>query len=270
VSPDPYGQFNSPCVWMGNNPVTGTDPDGGWVGLCPSCLLQLNNLINSIQAFALSGVASSVLSEITIQATRTAVSSSFLSGITASLSGRINGALSFANGASNAIQSNVSLGLIKEKNPYKQAYSTDFANGQKFGRYASIALGTAEAAIGEIISAGGCTISLTVGGAVIGVPAVGVGATMAGHGTATALHALQNLDRVHHVNSSGAKYRGRSKSLDRKEIEQAASQKGIKDRRDFGDFVEKTKKGALRGNSDNYQFKELLDLAEEFLKDGGH
>jgi len=45
---------------------------------------------------------------------------------------------------------------------------------------------------------------------------------------------------------------------------------GIKDRRGFGDFVEKTKKGTLRGNSVNYKFKELLDLAEEFLKDGGH
>lgn len=27
---DPYGQFASPYVGMGNNPVSGTDPDGGW------------------------------------------------------------------------------------------------------------------------------------------------------------------------------------------------------------------------------------------------
>lgn len=32
VSPDPYGQFSSGYVGMGNNPVNGTDPDGGiWI-----------------------------------------------------------------------------------------------------------------------------------------------------------------------------------------------------------------------------------------------
>ena len=30
TSVDPKGQFNSPYVGMGNNPVSGTDPDGGW------------------------------------------------------------------------------------------------------------------------------------------------------------------------------------------------------------------------------------------------
>ncbi len=29
LSPDPYGQFSSPYVAMGNNPVSGADPDGG-------------------------------------------------------------------------------------------------------------------------------------------------------------------------------------------------------------------------------------------------
>jgi RHS repeat-associated protein len=31
LSTDPEGQFFSPYAAMGNNPVTGTDPDGGWV-----------------------------------------------------------------------------------------------------------------------------------------------------------------------------------------------------------------------------------------------
>jgi RHS repeat-associated protein len=34
LSADPYGQFASPYVAMGNNPVSGTDPDGGF---CPEC-----------------------------------------------------------------------------------------------------------------------------------------------------------------------------------------------------------------------------------------
>jgi RHS repeat-associated protein len=30
ISIDPYGQFHSPYIGMGNNPVSGVDPDGGW------------------------------------------------------------------------------------------------------------------------------------------------------------------------------------------------------------------------------------------------
>ena len=33
ISPDPYGQFSSPYLSMGNNPVNGVDPDGGLFGL---------------------------------------------------------------------------------------------------------------------------------------------------------------------------------------------------------------------------------------------
>ncbi len=30
LSPDPYGQYASPYLGMGNNPINGVDPDGGW------------------------------------------------------------------------------------------------------------------------------------------------------------------------------------------------------------------------------------------------
>jgi hypothetical protein len=33
ISPDPYGQFSSPYLSMGNNPINGVDPDGGLFGL---------------------------------------------------------------------------------------------------------------------------------------------------------------------------------------------------------------------------------------------
>ncbi|UOQ75194.1 RHS repeat domain-containing protein [Hymenobacter cellulosilyticus] len=35
MAPDPEGQFYSPYVGMGNNPVSGIDPDGGWSGPRP-------------------------------------------------------------------------------------------------------------------------------------------------------------------------------------------------------------------------------------------
>jgi hypothetical protein len=41
-------------------------------------------------------------------------------------------------------------------------------------------------------------------GVVIGVPAMELGATLAGHGTATSLNAIDNLNKVHHANSSGS------------------------------------------------------------------
>jgi len=34
-APDPFGQFASPYIAMANNPVSGTDPDGGWVNFAP-------------------------------------------------------------------------------------------------------------------------------------------------------------------------------------------------------------------------------------------
>jgi hypothetical protein len=39
LSVDPYGQYHSPYLGMGNNPVNGIDPDGGWSsgGDCPDC-----------------------------------------------------------------------------------------------------------------------------------------------------------------------------------------------------------------------------------------
>ena len=34
LTTDPYGQFASPYLGMGNNPISMTDPDGGY---CPDC-----------------------------------------------------------------------------------------------------------------------------------------------------------------------------------------------------------------------------------------
>ena len=49
---------------------------------------------------------------------------------------------------------------------------------------------------------------------------------------------------------------------DRQQVDAAAKKAGVKDRRGFGRFVEKQKKG--RGASENHTFDELVDLALEF------
>ena len=55
ITPDPYHQFASPYVWVGNNPVSGVDPDGGW---CTTCLMEFMNSLGTI------------LPEVTVTATR--------------------------------------------------------------------------------------------------------------------------------------------------------------------------------------------------------
>ncbi|MDQ2770289.1 MAG: hypothetical protein M3Y54_07295 [Bacteroidota bacterium] len=40
TSNDPEGQFSSPYVGMGNNPVSGVDSDGGFCGSCPASMLK--------------------------------------------------------------------------------------------------------------------------------------------------------------------------------------------------------------------------------------
>ena len=67
-------------------------------------------------------------------------------------------------------------------------------------------------------------------------------------------------------NASEGKYREKTKYAnknDRKQIENIARENGI-DRREFGDFVEETKRDSGRSPSDNYSYKELQDLAQEF------
>jgi hypothetical protein len=64
ISPDPYGQFSSPYLGMGNNPVSGVDPDGGWssrdafligfgVGAAGTAIIAKNNGASDMSAFGL-------------------------------------------------------------------------------------------------------------------------------------------------------------------------------------------------------------------------
>ncbi|GAB3639158.1 hypothetical protein GCM10027422_47490 [Hymenobacter arcticus] len=56
LSYDPEGQFNSPYVGMGNNPVSGVDPDGGWSGPGPRAGQYV---YKTIKTTAVAGVARS-------------------------------------------------------------------------------------------------------------------------------------------------------------------------------------------------------------------
>lgn len=75
------------------------------------------------------------------------------------------------------------------------------------------------------------------------------------------------------LNSKSGEKREKTKEAnkkDKKQVDDAAKQKGVKDRGGFGDFIEKEKKMQGRGGSDNFTYEELLDLADEFNESGGY
>jgi hypothetical protein len=57
-----------------------------------------------------------------------------------------------------------------------------------------------------------------------------------------------------------------SRKGDLKQVDEVARQMGIKDRNGFGRYVEEAKELDGRGGRDNFSFKELLELASEFLE----
>jgi RHS repeat-associated protein len=69
LSPDPYGQFASPYSWVGNNPVSGVDPNGGW---CTTCLTQLGQSIQNMMG--------TMLDAVTVTASRSVISGAVASG----------------------------------------------------------------------------------------------------------------------------------------------------------------------------------------------
>ena len=52
-------------------------------------------------------------------------------------------------------------------------------------------------------------------------------------------------------------------------VDDAARHAGVSDRAGFGKFIEAEKRAAGRGGADNYTWDELLELAGQFISQGG-
>ena len=63
LSPDPYGQYNSPYVGMGNDWVNNVDPDGGFTD-------PVYSIINGVQVVTMNGITSVALKEVVVTGTR--------------------------------------------------------------------------------------------------------------------------------------------------------------------------------------------------------
>jgi RHS repeat-associated protein len=201
LNPDPYGQFASPFVWVGNNPVTGMDPNGGF---CISCIFDFiqkaQAFANGLEVMAAGGAKSNMLSGVLVVGSKLPT---FIERATATLQTTFAKATTFLSGAANGYNSTITLGLIPEQDPSRQGYSAVFAEGQDGGRFVAMLQGGFEMFQGGALTIEGGALTLTGSGAVIGVPAMGAGVALAGHGYSVFTLAKSNLGKVHNVNSSG-------------------------------------------------------------------
>jgi RHS repeat-associated protein len=78
ISPDPYGQFSSPYVGMGNEPNMSTDSDGGW---------------NTLASFATGFVAGGITAGVIARQSGSSVKEAFLFGLAGGLAGGTIGAV---------------------------------------------------------------------------------------------------------------------------------------------------------------------------------
>jgi hypothetical protein len=138
-----------------------------------------------------------------------------------------------------------------------------------------IAFGGAQIVGGNILKGGSVTGGVviagvsggvgTLAGVALAVVGVSAGETLEVTGTVTLAVGLAML--VSNNTGGGSEnYREKTKSAnadDRKQIDNIAKEAKI-DRREFGDFIEKTKKAEGRGASHNYSYKELQELAKQF------
>jgi RHS repeat-associated protein len=94
LTPDPYGQFDSPYVGMGNNPVGGVDPDGGWILPISAELLKYLSTTTILPEVVVTGLASLTTSEFV----KAAFHNIFIRDLPGVLGDRMVGSTTIANG----------------------------------------------------------------------------------------------------------------------------------------------------------------------------
>ncbi len=185
LSIDPYGQFDSPYVAMGNNPVSGTDPTGG---VCCGALVEITLEDGSKAMLFTEGVDIVAKSSMS-------VGSIALQEIAAKT-------LSFANGAMSAYNHDITLGAVNVSDVNKQANKDHYRRGETFGHIIAAGQGALEMFQGGMLTFDGGALTLTGPGAIVGVPAIAGGLGLGAHGYSVFDIARNSLSRVHKLNSS--------------------------------------------------------------------
>jgi len=184
LSPDPYGQYNSPYLAMGNDWPMQVDPDGGWA-LPPSFGLYFQRMINQL---ALNGQIALQLPEVIVRGVANAgPAAAAMSGVGTALTGRMSPVLEDLYFQTNAVLHDVSTipgtPAGQQLVPLADAQSEANRISQQKGHRLALMVGVAEVLIGfgldgvGIGGAGptaGVSLSLSLGGTFL----IGHGATV--------------------------------------------------------------------------------------------
>jgi len=206
---DPYGQFASPYIGMGNIPHIATDPNGG---LCCGDIPEVAINATAANQAMLGAAALSksindpfvLLPAVTI--THSLLTRTIVSGIASRIIPLMQRTWSFLNGAVNAVNSNETLGLVPLKDPESQPHSFDYANGQRAGHMLSVAMGIYQTYLGIQTTYIGGAMALSGGGTALSPAVIGFGLGVTSHGALVTSRAWSNLGKVHNVNMA-ARYR---------------------------------------------------------------
>lgn len=255
ISPDPYGQFASPYVGMGNIPNMGSDPDGGWC--CNGFIAGIQNsdvLLDAVVTVTATRIAPRAISTAILKTMYVAIPT-FLSGRTysfdihyvdnrSSLYKFLEKTTGLAYGLSKSLIGDLTPQFVKTDDP---DFYTNAERAQIGGTLILLFLNR-----GVPINGGQLYYATPTGPSIPVLNPVVVPTTRATdvHGTIE------------------ARGKGANRN-DKKMIDDVARIKGIKNRDDFGKFIERTKGKEGRGGADNYTWEELLDLADEFIELGG-
>jgi RHS repeat-associated protein len=185
---DPYDEFASGYVGMGNDPANLTDPNGG----CTNCLTGLAATLQSIFG-TLQPVT--VIGQVKTLTTATKVSLSFVEAGAKLLSHASNLAWNMA-GFSAALSDNAfGTNLLTNNAPGSLDGSAAWDNwnaGVTAGNAASLAIATMEGGLGQSLMTGGGIATATVVGAEVGVPAAAAGGALTLHSIYFIHNALNN------------------------------------------------------------------------------
>ena len=209
LSPDPYGQYNSPYVGMGNDWANNVDPDGGFTD-------PIYGIINGVRVVTMNGITSVALKEVVVTATRIAGPAA------ATMSGAGRAASDFVAGFTNAQLSN-SLSLAFTDISLYRRETAYISRAHNLGMAVGDAVSTAQGVYESVYGAGLFAVG-AVGTGLLEIPSLGTvtvpgvavsvtGGAIMLHGASTAIngfsHGLENLFGRRQLNSDGAKGGGR-------------------------------------------------------------
>jgi RHS repeat-associated protein len=275
LSPDPYGQYHSPYLAMGNDWVNSVDPDGGWTD-------PIYGVVNGVKTVTINGVTSALLGEAVVTATR-------LMSAAAPAAGAVSGGLSSLTGRAPMIEQmhymyNAVLHDMttvpgtpqgQEIVPLAQAGDEFQWKAQQDGHDLAAKIAVGEMLLGALMNGVGVGGSGPTAGASLTLSATG--AFIFAHGlTVTlpnAMNGLENSFNRRQVNSkkwedgdggSGFEKMGKQKGSSAEKMPRDVAKKLGINERDFSKYIHKIKQKKGMGGADNFTWDELMELGEDF------